>query len=327
MTNWLDQMDGVVDYDHSSGGRPRFPIVQWSHKGRSMLAEVDGLGSFGMVLSWPTDEATFGSGAKSTKKLCYMTDQADFCILALRERWFMRGTEEEVSGYVDGAYSKLHVLCIPRDADEPAPVVLTLKASAAGTFRKQYGAYKRTVLQPAGRLAGRDLSPSAFWLTIRVGPPQWVGTGANQVETTPPELVLPPAGADLLTWLGERFVGEFVIARSKSIAGEIEAWIGEDPKPHEPTQAPDRAAGHPQNGTASSVPVGNDSQHPEPKPDEFDNLPSASAEPGMQKVLFYSRVKTLGLENSAAVRAHADKAEASGDWGGALVFLNLLATN
>ena len=319
MTNWLDQMDGVVDYDHSSGGRPRFPIVQWSHKGKSMLAEVEGLGSFGMVLSWPTDEATFGSGAKSTKKLCYMTDQADFCILALRERWFMRGTEEEVSGYVENAYSKLHVLAIPRDADEPAPVVLTLKASAAGAFRKQYGAYKRTVLQPAGRLANRDLSPSAFWLTIKVGAPQWVGTGANQVETTPPELILPSAGADLLTWLGERFVGEFVIAKCKALAGEIEAWIGDDPKPNGPSATLEPAAGPPTNG--------NGSHHPEPEPEEFDGLPSASAEPGMQKILFYSKVKSLGLENSAAVRAHADKAEASGDWGGALVFLNLLATN
>ena len=178
------------------------------------------------------------------------------------------------------------------------------------------------------KLGQPNLSEAGFWLTLRAGQSRTVGTVQTQ-EITPPDLELPGKRDDLADWLGKRFVGPEVLELVNSLADEVRAWrdADADHAGHDPDDEEQPAA------STSTAVSGNGHRPEEPKPaptvepDEFDSLPSASTSPGMAKILFYSKVKTLGLESSSIVRDKADRAEASGDWAGALAFLDLLATS
>ena len=315
---------------------PAYPIVSWNLGEASWLGEVAKCDEFDLILPWPQEEITFGKGSKKTRKECYVSSSGQFCILAERTRWFDRLTNERIGGYREGSYSKLQLLVLVRDAS-PVPVMLTIKGVSAGELSKQLTTLRRSVMATARRKLGQpNLSEAGFWLTLRAGQSRTVGTVQTQ-EITPPDLELPGKGVDdLADWLGKRFVGPEVLELVNSLADEVRAWrdADADHAGHEPEDEEQPAAQV--NGNSHSpkvevvgvmVPkvevVGVVENHP----DEFDELPSASAQPAMQKVLFYSRVKTLGLESSSIARDKADRAEASGDWGAALRWLDLVSTN
>lgn len=310
---------------------PAYPIISWNLNEASWVADVDKCDEFDLVLPWPQEEVTFGKGSKKTRKECYVSLAGQFAILAERTRWFDRQTNERITGYREGSYSKLQLLVLVRDATA-VPVMLTIKGVSAGELSKQLTTLRRSVMATARRKLGQsNLSEAGFWLTIRAGKARTVGTVQTQ-EITPPDLELPGKGDELAEWLGKRFVGPEVLEIVNALADEVRAWrdadsehAGHDEGDEEQPTAPTSAA---VNGNGN----GHQPETPKPapaqvEPDEFDSLPSATTSPGMQKVLFYSKVKTLGLESSSIVRDKADRAEASGDWAGALAFLDLLATS
>ena len=206
---------------------PAYPIISWNLNEAAWLADVDKCDEFDLVLPWPQEEVAFGKGSKKTRKECYVSPTGVFCVLAERVRWFDRQSNERITGYRDGSYSKLQMLVLVRNATA-VPVMLTIKGMSAADLSKQLTTLRRSVMATARRKLGQpNLSEAGFWLTICAGQSRTVGTVQTQ-EITPPNLPLPGKGDDLADWLGKRFVGPEVLELVNSIADEVRAWRDTD---------------------------------------------------------------------------------------------------
>lgn len=299
--NWLDtyELDGDLIRTISS---PAYPFVAWNLNEAAWVAEIEKCDAFDLVLPWQQEQIQFGRGGKKSKKDCYIAPSARVCILAERTRWFDRATGERVAGYRDGTFSKLNLLALI-DGATAVPVVLTIKGVSAGELSKQLTTLRRNIFATARRKLGKaSLSEAGFWLTLRAGQSMIVGT-TQQVEITPPLLELPSKGAELESWLGERYVGSDVLAFVNTLAAEVRAWRDEDSVgsgfEDDETQPPD-----------PSMPTGNG--HAEPPAE-------ASAE------AFGEKAALLGLLNHPLMPGLVQSAAQSGSWQWAIDALDGLA--
>jgi hypothetical protein len=290
-----------------------------------LVAEVEKIDGFDAVLPWPVEVVKFGRGAQATRKECYATRRAEIAVLASKTRWFDRATNERLPDYRDGAYSRLQLLALVRDA-AGGPFLLTFKGVAAGLLSKQLTAVRRGPIAAGQRAAGKPLAEASFWLTITAGAPMTVGQ-QQATEIIPPVLELPGRGEDALQWLGARYIGPEGLALVNSLAEEVNAWAASDGggnghDEHEAAAAASAAA-------AWHAPEEPDDAFPD---DGFDGLPSASTEPAQRqalalagKDLFWNLARAKGLAGNTQVEIMARAAEVGKDWTGAIAWVQSLA--
>ncbi len=307
-----------------STGAPQYPVIAWNtQEYGGLVAEVEKLDAFDALLPWTVEAVRFGRGAKATRKDCYGSRRAEIAILATKTKWFDRATGERIDGYREGAYSRLQLLALVKDGGE-TPYLLTVKGVAAGMLAKALTAVRQGPIAAGRRAAGKPLAEATFWLTIYAAPAITVGQGANSSEIVPPAIELPGKGADVMAWLGARFIGPELLAVVNSLVEEVTTWQNSDGgNGHEATHAPSAPA-------AWHGPEEPDDAFP--PDDDFDGLPSASNAPAQAaaltaagKDLFWSLARAKGLAGNTQAEIMARAAEVSGDWSGAVAWLQSLA--
>jgi hypothetical protein len=326
---WLDtyQIDeGLV----RSTGAPQYPVAAWNHEFGGFVAEVDKIDGFDCVLPWPVETVKFGRGAKATRKECYATRRADVAILATRTRWFDRATDERLPDYREGAYSRLQLLVLVKDADG-GPFLLSFKGVAAGEMAKALTAVRRGPIAAGRRATGKNLAEAAFWLTIYAG--EAVTVGAQQAtEITPPRVEMPGKGEDAVQWLGARYIGAALLIGVNELADEVNSWANSDAGGANGHESHEGGAHTP---SATARPAWLAPEEPEdafPPDDDFDGLPSASQEPAQRAALagagkdrYWDLARAKGLYGNTQAEIMARAAEVSGDWTGAIAWLQGLA--
>jgi hypothetical protein len=315
---WLD----TYQIDESlvrSTGAPQYPVIAWNTmEYGGMVAEVEKLDGFDCLLPWPVEAVKFGRGAKATRKDCYATRSAEIAILATKTRWYDRATGERIDGYREGAYSRLQLLALVKGGGDK-PYMLTVKGVAAGLLAKALTAVRQGPIAAGRRATGKPLAEATFWVTLRAAPAMTVGQ-QQATEIVPPAIELPGKGEDPLQWLGARYIGPELLAVVNSLAEEATTWANSDAGgnghgAHEAT-AP-AAAWH--------APEEPDDLYP---PDDFDALPSASAEPAQAqalatagKAMFWDLARARGLAGNSQTEIMARAAEVSGNWTAAIAWL------
>lgn len=326
---WLDsyEIDSALV---RSTGAPQYPVAAWNHEYGGFVAEVDKVDGFDCLLPWPVETVKFGRGAKATKKDCYAARRVDVAVLATKTRWFDRATGERVAGYQDNAYSRLQLLALVKNADG-SPFLLSFKGVAAGELSKALTAVRRGPIAAGRRATGKNLAEAAFWLTIYAGDAMTVGA-QQATEITPPRIELPGKGEDPVEWLGARYIGPALLAAVNELAEQATTWADSDGAGGNGHEAHEEAAHAPR---AAARPPWLAPEEPDdlyPPDDDFDALPSASAEPAQAaalatagKDLFWNLARAKGLTGNTQTEIMARAAEVTKDWTAAIAWLQGLA--
>lgn len=163
-------------------------------------------------LMLPLPKGSVKHGEKTI--LAWHASVLSVAVLAQETRWFSgpSAAAVEVSGYVEGAWSRMRLLVWVAEIEKPA--ILTLRASAAAAFGRGLKAFRNGPLA----LARRDvpgLPLGAFWLDVSAGPRERRGEGSNAAWVTLPVIAMPDEDADdalVRDWLDQRYVGDDLLA-------------------------------------------------------------------------------------------------------------------
>ena len=191
---------------------------------------------------------------------------------------------------------------------------------------KQVNALRRGPIAFAQRQTGRLLSEAAFWMEIYAGPAKMVGS-SHKVEIIPPLVRMPERGADVMAWLGERFVGPEVQSAINLLTPDIVEWrptkqpgpiTGGRPAPVEEFEETPMFTGGIQEQVLAGQANGASSDS------DFDALPAhaRSSYVTTAQDTFWSKAGELGLMASEAALLMAKAATMTGDWTTALTWLS-----
>lgn len=186
----------------------------------------------GLALPLHTGGVLHGGGRLIT---AWTTESLTIAVLATRTTWYIgKGKEaKEIPAYQPGAWSKLHILAWVGDVGRLA--VLTMHASASQALANQLRTYANTILALAKRSVP-TLPPSAFWLTIRPGPPQKRGRPGETSVVTPPTIDLPADDSQIQDWMDNNFVGQDNLDKFAKLLPEITRFRQPKTAPNDPLE-------------------------------------------------------------------------------------------
>lgn len=178
-----------------------FPTVQWvnGRPGLEQIHPVLGNGgfeapfdSFGNIVgdTIPITEVTHGR----SKSPAYLYEELNVAVIAEVFGWEREDENGQTSHYSKRKGTepgRTRIFCVIKEFG-PEPIVITFKGTSGRGYSITKNAHKQ-ILSAAGALQNRKYPRYMFWMTIKAGDFEEVGSGKDTSDVTPPAPAWNPA--------------------------------------------------------------------------------------------------------------------------------------